>query len=50
MQENLHITNEEAAKTVNIHVTYQYSIIHKPLHYWKMYSSLISPRTKATTM
>jgi hypothetical protein len=31
MQKNLCITNEEAAKKINIHVCYQYSIIHEPL-------------------
>jgi hypothetical protein len=33
MQKNLCIASGEAAKEINIHISYQYSIIHEPLEY-----------------
>jgi len=46
MQKNLCITNEETAKKINIHVCYQYSIIHEPLETKKTYASLLTLESK----
>jgi hypothetical protein len=46
MQKNLCITNEEAAKEINIHVCYQYSIIHEILETEKLSLLLLTLELK----